>query len=515
MVTGAGLKLQAGLGLTAGGLLALSMPPRGWWPLAVLGVTALTVAVAGAGWRGRLLAGGLAGVAFLYPTLTWVRAFSAPGYLLLAALESALVAAAVTVVPGRRRYGWWALPPALVLLEAVRERFPLGGFPLPAVALGQLDGPFAPAARLGGPLLVVGLVTITGTALAGLLLTRPLHTGLPRAGRRTATVGLLAGALAVAATLAGAAVPTTRETGRLAVVAVQGGGPRGVPAVFSDPAAVTARQFAATATITGTPDLVLWPEDVVAVPGPVTATPVGAELADLARQLGSTLVVGVVEDEGATRFRNAAVAWGPDSSLLGRYEKVHRVPFGEYLPARPLVSRLSGNAALVPRDAIPGRGPGLLTTPAGRLGVLISYEVFFPDRARAAVQAGAQVLLVPTNASSYTTEEVPAMEVAAARLRALETGRALVQAAPTGYSVLVDAAGRVTARSGLGTPAVLGGEVALRAGRTPYTRTGDLPVLVLSGLGWLAAALAGGRRRRVDALGRPGRPGPDRVAVPQ
>ena len=505
MVTRAGSRLRAGLGLAAGGLLALSMPPRGWWPLAVLGVAALTVAVAGAGWRGRLLVGGLAGAAFLYPTLTWVRAFSGPGYVVLAGLESALVAAAVLVVPGRRRYGWWALPPVLVLLEAVRERFPLGGFPLPAVALGQMDGPFAPAARLGGPLLVVGLVALTGTALAGPLL----------AGRRAATVGLLATAVALAAALAGAAVPTTRQTGQLAVAAVQGGGPRGVPAVFSDPAAVTARQFAATATVTGTPALVLWPEDVVALPGPVTEAPVGAELAALARRLGSTLVVGVVEDEGATRFRNMAVAWGPDGTLLGRYEKVHRVPFGEYLPARPLVSRLSGNATLVPRDAIPGRGPGLLATPAGRLGVLISYEVFFADRARAAVDAGAQVLLVPTNAASYTTEEVPAMEVAAARLRALETGRTLVQAAPTGYSALVDAAGRVTARSGLGRPAVLGGEVALRAGRTPYTRTGDLPVVVLSGLGWLAAGLAGGRGRRVDGLGRVGRPGPDRVAVPQ
>ncbi|MFZ5852249.1 MAG: hypothetical protein ACOYY2_12775, partial [Actinomycetota bacterium] len=86
MVTRAGPRLRAGLGLAAGGLLALSMPPRGWWPLAVLGVTVLTVAVAGAGWRSRLLVGGLAGAAFLYPTLTWVRAFSGPGYVLLAAL---------------------------------------------------------------------------------------------------------------------------------------------------------------------------------------------------------------------------------------------------------------------------------------------------------------------------------------------------------------------------------------------------------------------------------------------
>ena len=58
-------------------------------------------------------------------------------------------------------------------------------------------------------------------------------------------------------------------------------------------------------------------------------------------------------------------------------------------------------------DAVPGRGPGLFENPAGTLGVVISYEVFFPGRACAAVTAGGEVLLVPTNAASCTTEEVP------------------------------------------------------------------------------------------------------------
>jgi hypothetical protein len=73
--------------------------------------------------------------------------------------------------------------------------------------------------------------------------------------------------------------------------------------------------------------------------------------------------------------------------------------------------------------------------------VLISYEVFFAERARAATRAGGRVLLVPTIASSYTTGQVPAQEVAAARLRAIETGRAVVQAVPTGYSALLDRTG--------------------------------------------------------------------------
>ena len=120
------------------------------------------------------------------------------------------------------------------------------------------------------------------------------------------------------------------------------------------------------------------------------------------------------------------------------------------------------------------------------MGVLISYEVFFANRARAAVRSGADVLLVPTNASSYKTSQVPTQELAAARLRAIETGRDVVQAGPTGYSALIDARGRVRTRSTLGRRDVRQGTVERRRGQTPYTRTGDWPVeaaavLVLAG----------------------------------
>jgi len=73
--------------------------------------------------------------------------------------------------------------------------------------------------------------------------------------------------------------------------------------------------------------------------------------------------------------------------VVDRYDKVRLVPFGEYVPARRLVAALADLSA-VPRDALPGRGTGLLRTPAGRAGVVISYEVLFSDRARAAIRAG-------------------------------------------------------------------------------------------------------------------------------
>jgi apolipoprotein N-acyltransferase len=134
------------------------------------------------------------------------------------------------------------------------------------------------------------------------------------------------------------------------------------------------------------------------------------------------------------------------------------------------------------------------------LGVVISYEVFFSDRTRAAVTAGGQVLLVPTNAASYTTEEVPATEVAAARMRALETDRAVLQAAPTGYTAVIRPDGRVVAQGDLGTPEVLTATVPLRTGLTVYVRTGDGPLLLTVAVALLAGHVAGRPARLARSL---------------
>lgn len=427
------------------------------------------MALDGLGWRWRLASGMAAGAGLYLPGLWWMRDFSLPGYLVATLLEAAILAGAVALVPaavpGWRRVA--AFPAALVVAEAVRGTWPFGGLPISGIDLGQVGGPLAPAARIGGRLLLVALVGVAGVALAGLLRRRWL-----------AGAGGLAAVVAVAAV--GVVAPDGSAEGALRVAAVQGGGPRGVRAVLRDPGPVFDRQVEATAAVRTPVDLVLWPEDVVDVEEEVGATPEGRTLSELARTMDTTIVAGVVEDVEGDRFRNAAVAWGPDGALLDRYDKVHRVPFGEYVPARALFDALADLSA-VPRDAITGRGPPVLDTPHGRLGVVISYEVFFADRARAAVRAGGRVVLVPTNASSYRDAQIPAQEVAVARLRAVETGRWVVQAAPTGYSAVIDHRGRVRSLSGLGGAEVLGAGVDLRTGHTLFVSLGTAP--------WVVAAL--------------------------
>ncbi|HEV3399173.1 MAG TPA: apolipoprotein N-acyltransferase [Actinomycetes bacterium] len=476
-------------GLGAGLLVTASLPPFGWWPLAVIGAAVLVGTLRARPWPRRLLVGMAAGLGWLGPGLWWIVDFSAPGYVAATIVEAAIVALAmVAVPPGRGRLV--AFPAALVLTGVVAGHWPFGGVPLAGIPLGQAAGPLAPAARLGGHLLLTALVGVSGAALAALAEWAGARraSGDRRVPARPAVAAVASLAAVVAVAVAGAAAPFGSSRGTLGVAAVQGGGERGLRAVSVDSDIVLAAQLAATTRVTLPVDLVLWPEDVVDVDGPLEGSEEERRVAEVAGATGATLVAGIIEDVDPDRFRNAAVAWDPDGSRVARYDKVRRVPFGEYIPFRSLIDQVADISA-VPRDALAGSGAGILRTPAGPLGVVISYEVFFADRARAAVRAGGQVLLVPTNASSFTTSQVPTQELAAARLRALETARTVVQAAPTGFTAVVDPRGRVVAHSDLGPAAVLQRTVTMRHGQTLATRLGDGPLTVASAVGVALGAL--------------------------
>jgi apolipoprotein N-acyltransferase len=275
---------------------------------------------------------------------------------------------------------------------------------------------------------------------------------------------------------------------------VQGGGVRGMRKAQVNPTDVYNAQVEATKQLddlagfggpkTNERALVIWPEDVVSVLGTLAGNPVEQSLAKIARGLHATLLVGVTETVSTTAFRNEVFAFAPTGAVVGSYEKVHRVPFGEYVPFRGFFSHLASLSA-VPQDAIPGHSPGFIATPTAPVGLMVSYEVFYADAGRSATRAGAQILVVPTNTSSYSTSQVPTQEVAADRLQAIEEGRDLVQAAPTGYSSVVDNQGHVLQRSVLGAQQVLVASVPLRDGVTIYERYGDLPILVLAVIGLL------------------------------
>ena len=470
--------------IAAGALICFSMPPWGFWPLAILGVALLDRLLAGQPAARRLRRGWLTTAAWLLGATIWMWDFSPAGYLVANLVYALFYGLGFALTPpevGRRPaiVGW------LVLIGYLRWRWPFGGVPLATLAHSQADGPLAPAARLAGSLTLVVLVATAGVALSAL------------AERRWRST--LAGASVIALALAlSADAPRGTDTGTIKAALVQGGGPQRTRAAGTDFAVVMQRHLDATATIAEPVDLIVWPENVVNVDGRFANSAQMPQLARVARERRAWFVPGIVEDGEPGEFLNFSVAISPDGEIVDRYDKVRRVPFGEYVPLRPVFERLAGGV-LPSKDARAGTGPAVLDTGLGRFGVLISWEVFFEDRARDAVGNGGSVLLNPTNGASYWLTIVQSQQVASSQLRAIETGRWVLQSAPTGFSAVVDPEGEVLARTGVSEQRVLVADVATRAGRTWALRAGPWPLLALAGLAVLSAGVAA-RRNRPPAL---------------
>jgi apolipoprotein N-acyltransferase len=429
------------------------------------------------------------GVAWFGPSMLWMVDLTAPGFPIAVFLYASYLGVAGLAVPGRSAPSWlrWlSVPAAFTLAEASRWTFPFGGVPLATTAMGQAAAPLGQIARVLCALGVVFFVGVVGVALSAAW------------SRRWRVAGALL-ALTVAMWAVALVAPRGHDIREINAAAVQGGGPQGTRATETDPNEVFLRHLDASQLITVPVDLVLWPENVVDVEGPITSNPENAQLSALAQTLDTTLIAGVTEGVDSQTFVNESIAYLPDGTIGDRYEKVRRVPFGEYVPARSLLESIAGNSGLPLRDARAGTEPAVLDTPLGGLAVAISWEIFFTNRGRDGVLHGGEILLNPTNGSSYWLTEVQTQQVASSQLRAIETGRWVLQAAPTGFSAIVTPSGHIEQRSSISEQRVLQQNVFLRSGDTIATRIGPMPVAILSlvllAIAWFLAARAMTRAR--------------------
>jgi apolipoprotein N-acyltransferase len=458
------------------------MPPFGFWPLAALGFLGIDRLIADRSRGERFRRVWLVALALYLPGLVWMQALTLPGYLIAGALYAAMLAAALALIPsGPAR--WPAMVGAWTLAELLLWSWPFGGVPLAYLAVGQVAGPLAPVARVGGALLLVSVTVLAGQAVAA---------AARGWGRPAAAMALVV----VAAVAVADVAPRGHDIGSAEVALVQGGGEQGTRKEDTGVVVPFRNHVDATSLVRPPVDLVVWPEDVIDTEGAFVDDPWFDTVADLARGLDAPMVVGTVEGDGPEHYLNAAVLVDRHGDAVGRYDKVHRVPFGEYTPLRSLLEPLAGGA-LSARDLVVGQGRGELDVPGvvGRVSVAISWEVFFSDRVREGVRDGGRLVLNPTNGSSFTGTIVQSQQVASSRLRALESGRWVLQVAPTGFSAVVDDHGRVHARTAVSERRVLQERVRLREGLTWFATLGLAPALALAGA-CLAAARWWSRRLR-------------------
>lgn len=196
---------------------------------------------------------------------------------------------------------------------------------------------------------------------------------------------------------------------------------------------------------------------------------------------------------------NSIFALGSDGEIAARYDKVHLVPFGEYLPFRSLLKPLGLDAVAAGAvDFSPGHDMAPIAIPGLPFArVLICYEAIFADESMPSLDGGkpmAGLLLNLTNDAWFGRSSGPYQHFAAAKFRAVEQGLPLVRAANNGISAIVDPYGRVTARLGLDEIGVVdGGLPAAMAQRPPYARVGDAPLLAFAIVVLIAAFVASRR----------------------
>lgn len=485
---------EAALALGSGLLVALSLPPWGFWPLAVVGVALFEVSLGNAASRKvRATRGWLFGAGWFFPAIGWMWFLTSPGYVIGGALFAGCHALAAVIAP----VGPWRVigrPAAHTLVEATRLFVPFGGVPIATIAIGQASGPLLGVARVGGVILITWVVFQIGFAVAAIA---------DRQGATADRHGAAGLAAVVLVVVVAALAPHGHDLDRSMTVAlVQGGGPQGTRASQTRSRDVVERHLAATRTIqTGRAELVVWPENVVDVrtfADSVELTEIAAEAA----RLDVPIAVGITEDvPGERRFLNAQVIVTPGGEVTSRFDKVLRVPFGEYVPMRGLLDALGAPVDQVPTDAVAGTEPAVLDLPDGtRLAVVISWEVFFGDRARDGVDSGGTLIINPTNGSSYTGTILQSQQIASSRLRAAETGRWVAQVSPTGFSAFVSPDGDVFDRTAQVEQAVLIRELPLRAGTTWYTSMGDWPVEIVLGIALVASIVVPSRAKKREVL---------------
>ncbi len=244
--------------------------------------------------------------------------------------------------------------------------------------------------------------------------------------------------------------------------------------------------------------VVVWPE--TAVPFYLERYAAGRdEVLAMARSARVTLLTGSPAYDynkslGRREYFNSAYVISPKGRIAGRYDKVHLVPYGEYVPLKrymPFIKKLTVGTG----DFVPGQGPRSLAINGHKAGVLICYEAIFPSLARATVRAGAGLLVNITNDAWFGRTSAPYQHLEMARLRAVENRVYLVRAANTGISALIDPLGRIKKRTELFTEDVITADVGFRKGpQSIYTRYGDF--LAYVSLVFTGLVMVFGRKRK-------------------
>ncbi len=481
-----------------GGVLDLAYPDVGWWPLAFVGVAAGLVTLVGRSLWGGLAAGAVFAGVFFFLHISWVTRYLGILPLIgLAGIETVLNAVGGLAIVLAYRWlprfapGRWArllaLPALVAGLWTARElwtgSWPYTGFPWARIGMSQAESPLASVASWTG---VSGLTFLMVFVVAAVI-------EVIRLGAWRDVRAVLPAAITTLVLLALPSFPT-QDAGTWRVGAVQGNGPAGY---FDErePYGVLDAQLSATEPLLDEDlDVLVWPEGGIDA-DPLNNDSVARALDRLARRLDAPLIVNAATQRGDDVF-NTSMLWQPADALtegeenpVALHDKRRPVPMGEYVPDRWFFELIVPDLiSLIQREYTPGTNAPFFDVGGVGVGLAICFDVIYDDVIWAGAQDGAQVYVFQTNNADFRGTDENLQQLAFARMRAIETGRSVVNLSTVGTSQVIAPDGSEIDGLPEGEAGAMLTEVPLRSGLTPAVVIGPGVQLVL-GWGSLASLL--------------------------
>lgn len=425
----------------SGPINAAAFPGRGWWPLVFLGTGLMLWSLAGRSVRGSLLVGMVGGFAFWGTHIFWLTIYLGPiPWLALAGLQTIFFALGGVLMTLAWRYvpqlwpstfGRLGLLPAVLgglwmLREAITSVWPYGGFSWGRLAFSQAESPFSSLVAWFG---VSGLSFLLAWLSA--LLLQAFREGTILAGTR--------GVAATACLFAVLAIPAWPivSNGSIRIAAVQGNSDSGLFAQRV-PGQALNDHLAATIPLIGEKvDAVVWPENASDL-NPLEYSQAAQALDYVSSEMDAPLVTGTITQDAQGRTFNSLLLWEAGKGAVDQYDKIHPVPFAEYLPDRafwyPFAPSLFD---MVPRDYSIGTRDNVFDLNGVLAGVAICFDIVDDALVAQMMTDGAQLILAPTNNADFGHSDESVQQLAIARLRAIETNRSVVNISTVGTSAII------------------------------------------------------------------------------
>jgi apolipoprotein N-acyltransferase len=486
------------------------MPREDIWPLIFVSVAMILVSIRSLGFWSATGIGFFAGLAFYMSQVEWLSLYLGPvPWIALSVMEALIFAVgsgAIAIVwswTGRLRKSFYRnsfVALAIATLWTAREwiaiNLPYGGFPWSRVAQAMSESFLSQLVYFVG---ISGLTFVSVFMTVAVLLT--LEAG--KIALKANALGLAASVLALATAWL-FIVPTAAESGELTVAAVQGNANAGLFA-NAEKGTFLRNHIEATALMDSHPmkdeiDFIVWPENASDL-NPQADPLAMAQVQSVVSTYKVPLILGAITQSQDVYF-NSSLYYDEQGNQIDQYDKKRPVPFAEYVPDRQFWNQLAPDLiGLVSRDYAFGTRDGIFELGADQLGVLICFEIAIDDIGRELVAGGAQVILSQTNNADFGRSDETFQQAALARLRAIETGRTVVNISTVGVSRIFLPNGQIISELPIFEPGIMVEKVPLRTAITPAMAISpffDLTVNLLA-LGLLVPAIGQivGRGRRV------------------